>query len=147
MPARSRDCFEAICIVGDQYLFSTNLRFLMDASLGRHTCFSWIGPATSPFSVFTLLYGIDDRACEMRLCRPRRLSPARTIYNGALCGRAFIRRFQPRKGRSFLRKIKNPDLRFDEMCRDSRNNLSEPAVGHGSDACDLAMMIRDKCEM
>lgn len=49
MPARNRDFFEAICMVGDQYLFSTNLRFLMDASLGRYTCFSWIGPATSPF--------------------------------------------------------------------------------------------------
>lgn len=55
--------------------------------------------------------------------------------------------FQPRKGRSFLRKIKNPNLRFDEVCCDSRNNLSEPAVGHGSDACDLAMMIRYKSEM
>ena len=90
MPARSRDCFETICMVGDQYLFSTNLRFLMDVSLGRHACFSWIGPATSPFSVFTLLYGINDRACEMSLSRPRRLSSARKIYSGALYSRAFI---------------------------------------------------------
>jgi len=119
----------------------------MDASLGRHTRFSWIGPATSPFSVFTLLYGINDRACEMSLSRPWRLSSARTIYSGALYSGASFASFQPRKGRSFLRKIKNPNLRFDEVCCDSRNNLSEPAVGHGSDACDLAMMIRDKFEM
>ena len=119
----------------------------MDASLGRHACFSWIGPATSPFSVFTLLYGNDDRACEMPLSRPRRLSSARIIYTEHYTAGPSFASFQPRKGRSFLRKIKNPNLRFDEVCCDSRNNLSEPAVGHGSDACDLAMMIRDKFEM
>src|SRR6478736_5941959 len=142
MPARSRDCFETICMVGDQYLFSTNLRLLMDASLGRHTCFSSIGPATSLFYVFTLLYGIDDRACEMPLSRPYGQYTA-----GHCTAEHSFASFQPRKGRSFLRKIKNPNLRFDEVCCDSRNNLSEPAVGNGSDACNLAVMIRDKFEM
>ena len=147
MPARSRDCFETICMVGDQYLFSTNLRFLMDASLGRRTCFSWIGPATSPFSVFILLYGNDDRAYEMSLSGRGADRPHGQYTAGHYTAGHSFASFQPRKGRSFLRKIKNPNLRFDEVCCDSRNNLSEPAVGHGSDACNLAVMIRDKFEM
>lgn len=119
----------------------------MDVSLGRHACFSWIGPATSLF-LFSLCRTESITARARCRCAGRGAYRPHGQYTAGHCtaGHSFAS-FQPRKGRSFLRKIKSPDLRFDEMCCDSRNNLSEPAVGHGSDACDLAMMIRDKFEM
>jgi len=56
-------------------------------------------------------------------------------------------RFKPRERVILFREVKLPDLCLNEVTGDARHDLQEPAVGHGSNAFDLSMVIGDELQV
>src|SRR5215216_4744210 len=55
--------------------------------------------------------------------------------------------FEPRERLILILEIKMLDLRVDEITRDARHGLQDSAVGYGSNAFNLSVVIPDELEM
>ena len=55
--------------------------------------------------------------------------------------------FEPRKRQILFLKVKMSDFRLNEMSGDNWHYLQEPAVGYGSNALYVSMVIDDKLEV
>ena len=77
--------------------------------------------------------------------RERRAAP-RSIRVRARPARS-LACFKPCEGTLFIVEVKVPDVCLNKVSGDTRHDLQEPAIGDGSYAFNLSMMLGDELEM